>query len=462
MRGDLLGNTNIVGQLVVVKFGGSVLASESDYVRASVYVRELLERGFRPVVVVSAAKNTTQDILDAYSEMSASKIEEVKARHESIVRGLGGEGSNLKEALRLLEGLERTFNAYRLLSLDNGSVKDLLVSFGERVSIHLMAEALEQAGVSAVALYGRRAGIVTNERFGEATPVKECCELVKRALLGHIETGVVPVVAGFIGESISGRITTMGRGGSDFTATYIARCIQAKEVQLITNVPGIFTGDPTLFPNAKVIPTLSYDEAIELSHLGGKRFHPRTFEPLVDTSIVTRVRSLDDRIRETVIKSDEEPPPLKATVVTGSLELVTVQGTSMVGRLGTAARIMSLFSSAGVNIRAIGQTVSETSINLVVERGMSKRVLESLRELASSHYIRDFKIVEDVASAIIIGYGLRDPRMLGSLLALLKDKHVLMLVKGPLDLSITTIADSETAVAVAREFHNAVLEQIER
>ena len=461
MRGDPLGNKSVERQLVVVKFGGSVLACERDYIRASHYVRELLEQGLKPIVVVSATKNTTQDILDAYDEMNTRKIEMVKARHESIVSGLGRNSPNLNEVQRLLEELEKTFSAYKLLSLDNGSIKDLLVSFGERMSIHLMTEALEQAGINAVALYGRKAGIVTNEKFGEAMPVRECCELVKQALSRHIKAGIVPVIAGFIGESVSGRITTMGRGGSDFTATYIASCMLAGEVQLITNVPGVFTGDPKLFPNARVVPTLSYEEAIELSHLGGKRFHPRTFEPLINTPIITRVRSLDERSRETIIKSGVSPPSLKATIVTGPLELITVRGTGMVGRLGTAARIMSLFSSAGVNIMAIGQPISETSINLVVEKGTSNRVLEPLRELVSSHYIRDFEVIRNVASASVIGYGLRDPRVLGRTLTLLKDKHVLMLVKGPLDLSISTIADEKTAIDIAREFHGAILEQIE-
>ncbi|MEM1620139.1 MAG: aspartate kinase [Fervidicoccaceae archaeon] len=441
----------------MVKFGGSVLGRAEDLRRAASYVRDLIEERVQPVVVVSALRGTTQLILDAYETERREPIDEVVRNHESIIEELG-EGRYARAARELLEELRRTFDAFLKLAIHVASVRDLLLSFGERLAINLLAESLTEMSLEPVPLFGREAGIITDERFGEASPTRECCVYVREKLLRQIDSGRIPLIAGFIGETASGRITTMGRGGSDYTATFVGKCLGASEVRLITDVPGIFTGDPKLFPNARLVPRLSFEEAIELSHLGGKKFHPRTFEPLLGTSVNVRVTRMNSS-SGTLVSGASADPPLKSVTMSSRLELLVVRGASMVGRLGTAARVLSLLSSSGINVIAMAQPASETSMNFLVEGGSHRRISSELQELADSGYVRDYSVEENVAAVSVIGHGIGDPSVFALLLEALRGAELRMIARGPLDLSLTLVAEEREAARLAGELHSIVVSQ---
>jgi Aspartokinases len=172
----------------------------------------------------------------------------------------------------------------------------------------------------------------------------------------------VVVVPGFIGTTPEGKYTTIGRGGSDYSATVIAKALNVKEVRLVTEVPGIMTGDPRKFKGAKTIPRLSLEEAVELSQLGAKRLHPKTFDPVFDTDIEVYVEGLYDE-GFTVVKGSCTPSDvLKGIAVVEGLTLIDVESTRMVGRIGSAAAVMTEAQKANVNIIAMSQPASETSI----------------------------------------------------------------------------------------------------
>lgn len=455
----MVGNEIVNPGLVVVKFGGSILDSAQGYLRAADYVRMLRERGFSVIVVVSALKGVTDALIEAYEKSSRDALLQVIDMHEEVMRGLGGgESPFLSRARELLKHLENIHKAYLYLGMGDLRIKDLIVSFGERMSTNLMAEALSQKGVKAKALFGREAGIVTNEEYGEANPLPIAQSMVVERLGVLVKTDWVPVVAGFIGETPEGRVTTMGRGGSDFTATFIASSMGAGEVHLVTDVEGVKTGDPKVFPNARLIPVISYDEAIELAHLGGKKFHPRTFEPLRESPIVTRVRSLDSQRFTSIVKTWRKPP-LKAVTILNGLELVMVRGAGMVGRLGTAARVMRLFSEAGVNIIAISQPVSETSITLVVKRGSRDVLAPRLDGLVEEKIIRDYEILGSASAISLVGYGLRSPSVIGEMLGVLGGHEVYMLAKGPMEVSLSVVAPDKEARGIAEKYHDIVVSQ---
>ncbi len=454
----MVGNEVVNPGLIVVKFGGSILDSGEGYRRAAAYVEGLRRKGFQVIVVVSALKGVTDALIEAYERSSRDALLTVIKKHDKVISELGGESPYLDRARELLVHLENIHKAYLYLGLGDSRIKDLIVSFGERISTQLMATALDSMGMKAKPLFGREAGIITNDKFGEANPLPESRSMVAERLGVLVKTDWVPVVAGFIGETREGKVTTMGRGGSDFTATFIASSIGAGEVHLVTDVEGVKTGDPRVFENARLIPVISYDEAIELAHLGGKKFHPRTFEPLRESPIVTRVRSLESEKSTSIVKTWRKPP-LKAVTILNGLELVMVRGAGMVGRLGTAARVMKAFSEAGVNIIAISQPVSETSINLVVKQGSGERLSSKLDSLVEERIIRDYEILDQASAISLVGYGLRQPGVIGEMLGVLRGHDVYMLAKGPMEVSLSVVAPGKEARGIANKYHDLVISQ---
>ncbi len=405
-------------------------------------------------------KGVTDKLIMGFERIEVSPINEVIQKHNDVLEHLGKD-PYVEKIKELLKELYNIFQAYKKLGIKEKIIHDMIVSYGERLSINILASVLAKNGNLAAPLYGRQAGIVTNERYGEAVPTKYSCTLVRSKMGNYIKNNVIPVIAGFIGETSSGRLTTMGRGGSDFTATYIGKCVRAGEVHLVTDIEGIMTGDPRFFDNVERIPVLSYDEAIELAYLGGKKFHPKTFEPLRETSIVTRVFSLETD-KGTVIVKNWRDPPLKAVTLINNLEIIMIKGAGMVGRLGTAAEIMRVFSEGGINIMAISQPISETSINLVVRRGSIKKIKDKLDELVNIGFIREYDVLKDTASASLIGYGLRNPKLIGDMVGVLKGHDVFMLAKGPMEVSLSVVASENEAKSIAGMYHDIVVEGIKR
>ena len=405
-------------------------------------------------------KGVTDKLIMGFEKIEVSPINEVIQKHNDVLEHLGKD-PYVEKIKELLKELYNIFQAYKKLGIKEKIIHDMIVSYGERLSINILASVLAKNGNLAAPLYGRQAGIVTNERYGEAVPTKYSCTLVRSKMGNYIKNNVIPVIAGFIGETSSGRLTTMGRGGSDFTATYIGKCVRAGEVHLVTDIEGIMTGDPRFFDNVERIPVLSYDEAIELAYLGGKKFHPKTFEPLRETSIVTRVSSLETD-KGTVIVKNWRDPPLKAVTLINNLEIIMIKGAGMVGRLGTAAEIMRVFSEGGINIMAISQPISETSINLVVRRGSIKKIKDKLDELVNIGFIREYDVLKDTASASLIGYGLRNPKLIGDMVGVLKGHDVFMLAKGPMEVSLSVVASENEAKSIAGMYHDIVVEGIKR
>ncbi len=444
--------------VVVTKAGGSVLKDYEGYKKVAGIIKEQLESGYKPIIVVSAMKGVTDLLLHAYEELDENKIHLVKHKYLNELKKAGRNfpPNALGDTLELLRELESMYESYMTLKIRDDRIKDLLVSYGERISTQLMRIALYQIGLESTTLFGREAGIITDDFFGEANPLPTACELVKTRITSRLNKEI-PVIAGFIGQTRDGLITTLGRGGSDFTATFIAKCIDANEVTLITDVPGIYTGDPRVFNNAVRIPVLSYDEAIELAYLGGKKFHPRTFEPIRESPIITRVRDTSGKGFTLIVKSWRDPP-LKAVTIMNHLELVMIKGAGMVGRRGTAAKVMTAARDSGINIIAISQPVSETSINLVVKQGMGIELRKNLSELIEKQVVREINIMENVSAVSVIGHALRSPEKIGDLLSYLKNHRVYMISKGPMEVSLSIIAEENDALKIAETYHNIVVE----
>ncbi|MEM4510938.1 MAG: aspartate kinase [Pyrobaculum sp.] len=297
----------------VVKIGGSLLRKPADFIKAAEFIASTAPP---PVVVVSAIKGVTDMLLELERTRSYLLFEEILHRHLSVARQLGVE----ERVAKILAELESALKKPR-----GPESADYFTSFGERLSATILHGVLEKMGVEAK-LY--IAPIVTNSSFGNAEPLG----LEYRDEIAHGDW--VAVVTGFIGRDPEGRYTTVGRGGSDYTATYIGKEIGARKVSLITDAPGVMTADPREVEDAVVLPILSIYEAIEAAKVGAKNFHPRTFLPVLEAGAMSvEVRNYYNR--GTLISHIYSPPPYKiiakcgegsCVVGTGAYELTKVGG----------------------------------------------------------------------------------------------------------------------------------------
>ncbi len=453
--------------LIVAKFGGSVLRDGEDYSRAAEIIEEL-QADNRVVVVVSAMKGVTDRLIRLARDFETSpthEIQEIYQRHIEALRDAGVSGKLFGEAFsriaRLIDELTKIIWALRILGEVTPKALDYVVSFGERLSSIVMEAVLRARGVEAKALTGWEAGIVTDDRFGEATPImEETVPRVRSRLLPLTEKGVVPVVTGFIAATRRGEVTTLGRGGSDYTASLLASILDASEVRFYTDVPGVMTADPRLIPEAKTIPRLCVIEALELSRVGGKKFHPRTFEPLLSSRIRARILDARDPHGPHTIVEPECTESLKAVAMMRGLAVVRVEGAIMAGRIGTAMMVTRVSRDAGVNIVALSQPATETRIEVVVNGLDAQRLADALRrEVERQRLDLEVSVEHGLAAVSVVGYGLRlmPVRVKVLEVALSLEPSVLSVATGYRDASLTIITRESDALRIAERIHTVLL-----
>jgi aspartate kinase len=262
--------------LCAIKVGGSLLKDGKSYLEAAKNIKKFVDEGLLPVVVVSAAKGVTDALLEV-TRGAAEKLGKVFDLYMGIATELGSQ-KVYKRVLEELELLKRITNS--VIEGYDPVLQDLILSFGERISKVLMVEALEAMGVRALELNAREL-IITNDVHGDATiDYVTTANHLEKLVNSIISTAAVPVIEGFIGATEDGRVTTLGRGGSDYTATTIAALLRLNDVYLVTEVDGIMTADPSVIPTARIVKVMSYREAMEAALHGAKRINPKAFEPL--------------------------------------------------------------------------------------------------------------------------------------------------------------------------------------
>ena len=447
---------------LVAKFGGSLLRDSSGFLTAAQEVAKLLDQGYRVAAVVSAMKGVTDELIDIVSRPTAwePRLRRIMERYYSAARGaVTSERETtavLGELSRLFDELFKLVWAVKMIGEVTPHARAAIISFGERLSAALLAATLRSQGVEAVWFDGREAGIIAEGDPWEATVDYELSRrLVREKLLPLLERRVVPVVTGFMAGTRSGRVVLLGRGGSDYTATLLARFLDAEEAILYTDVPGVMSSDPRRIPEARVIPRLSYAEAMELALLGAKKMHPKTFEPLVDTE--TRVRITMPGAQEaTVVDRHGGPPPLKAVVVSDQLSIVTVVGGGLVGRIGIASKIAGIAARLRVNLLSIMQPITETRISLVVRRSQAAKLAAALAEelegvISSVEH-------EEAAAVSIVGDGLRDSKTSGDIVEkAAKIGGVRSILWAPGSPILVAYVDPPEAWSIARIIHEEVV-----
>ncbi|MEM4139181.1 MAG: aspartate kinase [Sulfolobaceae archaeon] len=410
-------------------------------------------------IVVSAIKDVTNNLLSAIYEPERAMdiITEIYDRHVKILsKFTNGKifESSFRELSKLVDELYKVMWSVRVIDEITTRVKDYILSFGERMSVVLLSAILKNYGFDVEGKIDPP--FITDENYGEANVI-ENLTLKNLENIKNLKNKIV-VLPGFIGKSIHSKFTTLGRGGSDYTATLLGKLIGSKEVRLITEVPGIMTADPKKFKNARTIPRLSLEEAIELSQLGAKKLHPRTFEPLFGVNMKVIIEGLYEPGFTVVEGECSKEDTLKGIAKLEDLVMINIESMKMVGRVGSAATIFSEAKNAGVNIIAISQPASETSIQVVVKKSDAELLVKSLQNLQSV-LIKDITLT-DVEAVSVVGCGLKFNEVNKEVMKVISQYEIQFLSRGLKNTSITFITNKEEGDKLANELHEVVLKWI--
>ncbi len=458
----------------VHKFGGASLADSAAVRRAVEIIQN--HRREASIVVVSAMAGVTDALLGVAQQAGsgderafAALVGQLRTRHVEAARTLLPTGRSragmlayIDEVFQELEELAAGLERLRELT---PRTSDIVISRGERLSARLFAAALEASGTKA--RYVDAVEIIrTDEAFGQASPdFAETDRAAQRTLLPLIERRAVPVVPGFLGATPSGEVATLGRGGSDLTATLIARAVAAKRVSLWKDVPGLLTADPRVVPDARVVPRLHAREAAELAYYGAKVLHPRALIPLAGRRIPIYVRPFEDPESPGTEVSEQVPPgrfPVKALTAAAGQALITVTGNGMLGVPGIAARTFAALHGRRISVSLISQASSEHSICFSVPEAYAAAARDSLmREFQGEIARREIDGVEvspGMATVAVVGLGMHGtPGVAAGVFGALAagGLNVVAIAQGSSELNISVVIAAADAAEAQRRIHAA-------
>ncbi len=365
-----------IGRPSVHKFGGAALA-DAGSIRAVVRIVHGLPD--HPVVVVSALAGVTDLLLGIIADAEQGDADRAvmgtnafRTRHLTVVEGLfpaSRRRRHLAAVDEMSDELEALARALSVLGEATPRIRDHVVARGELLSARLVAAALSRGGRRG-ATVDPGTVIITDGPHGGATPDRAATREAARATLRPlIAAGVIPVVPGFLGRAPDGGLATLGRGGSDLTATTLGFALGSTEVTLWKDVPGLLTADPRSVADARLLPLVHPSEAAELAYYGAKVLHPRALLPLAGTRTALRLRPFADPTApgtEVSTRREGEPPPVRALSAVEHQALVTVSGTGILGVPGMSARTFGALQSAGISVSLIAQASSEYTIDFTV------------------------------------------------------------------------------------------------
>ena len=466
----------------VAKFGGTSVGSP-EAIRALVGI--VRERGLS-VVVVSAFSGVTDALIGAAKAAATrdpswvNRFEAIGDRHRTMLSAVTGKAllgaapasatSDAADRIEvLLADLLEVLNGVKALRELSPKVLDLVMSFGERLSAPIVAAAFRASGVDAVPV-DARALIVAEGDFGNARPVSDATVAATKSRLfprGAPAQGSspLPVVTGFIASTPAGETITLGRGGSDYTAAILGAVLGADEVEIWTDVDGILTADPRKVPDAFSLDSLSYEEAMELSHFGAKVIYPPTIQPALERGIPIRIlNTFNPSFPGTVIAADAAPSryPVRGISSISSTALVRVQGLGMVGVTGIAMRLFGCLARKRINIILISQASSETSICFAVSPSDKEAVVAAVAEEFGSE-MADGRIGEpiieaDKAIVAVVGERMkRTPGISGRVFHSLgrSGVNVSAIAQGSSEINISAVVDAKDEARALNAVHEA-------
>lgn len=393
----------------ILKFGGKSLANGKGIKTAIQIIKDKATQQEDIAVVLSARGNATNELLEmlgkaAQKEPYHEQLTAFKAYQSQIDRSI-----DFSEEFTTLENL---FQGISLLGDYSEKIKDQVVSQGEIIAAKLVTNLLKKEGVNAHFTDARNL-IKTDDIFGNACPLDV---LSRKNVINHFKSHngtTVNIVTGFIGSNQKNETTTLGRNGSNYTASLLANFLDAEELQNYTHVDGIFTANPDLVADAKKIEELSFNEANELANFGANILHAKTIVPLIEKNIPLRILNTFNSSDEgTIIKQKTTKKGIKSISVLDNVALVNLEGRGLLGRVGIDARIFKTLGENDINVSIISQGSSERGIGLVIDaEKASKAIIALEREFENDFYTKDvnkISVIDDVAVISIVGQDLSE------------------------------------------------------
>jgi len=462
---------------LVMKFGGTSVGSVEAIQRTAGLIQHTLDEKRRIVVVVSAMGSQPTKVTDLLlqgANTAAGGDPDTYRRLGARLREIHFEAADGLLAPAAAQRMQAEINGFaeRFVELCRAvhvlgeltqRALDAISAMGEQMSARILAACLNENGIRAEPVDATNL-IITDDHFQSATPLLEATEKHSNRLLQPLlESGTVPVVTGFIGATEAGVTTTLGRGGSDYSAALLGQALRADEVWIWTDVDGVMTADPRKVADARTVPTLTYREVAELAYYGARVLHPKTIRPCVESAIPLRIKNtFNPQHPGTVIVRDngEGNGGMKAVTAIESLSLLTVEGKGMMGVPGIAARAFSAVARQGANVLLISQASSEQSICFSVPAGDTKAVIAGLeKEFAEELRRRDIDQVwalQPVSIVTVVGAGMRGtPGIAGRIFSALGDDgiNIIAIAQGSSECSISLVVDAADTVGAVQNVH---------
>ncbi|NWG05583.1 MAG: aspartate kinase [Chloroflexi bacterium] len=471
-------------QTLVMKFGGTSVGSVDALKQATQIIRDARDEFARMVVVTSAMSGVTDLLLKSASLAAQGKVDSLpqaestlREKHFSAIDALVHDQQRCAEVKAeinaLILSLVDLCKAIAVLGEASHRAMDAVASLGERMSIRLLAAAVQEAGIKAKAIEATEF-IVTNAHYQNAHPDFRVTTEKTRAVLNPLmDEGIVPITTGFIGATPEGVTTTLGRGGSDYSAAIIGSVLPAEDVWIWTDVDGVMTTDPRIAPEAQTLPEISYGEIAELAYYGAKVLHPKTIRPVVEAGIGLRICNTFNpshpgtRLIANGHANGHNGEPekiIKAVTAIRKQRLVTIEGRGMLGVPGVAARAFGAVASTGTSVPLITQASSEQSICFAVPAEAGPFVLSAL-EKAFVHEIEDEDIdrvwsTSDVSIVTVVGAGMRHTvGVAGRVFSQLGNSgvNVLAIAQGSSEVSISLVVDNADTENAVKALHRLII-----
>ena len=456
---------------LVLKFGGTSLASVKDIQNVTNIVSELSNEN-EIVIVCSAVDGITDDLIHISEQIKKVNKKEanrvlakISQKHKQFTTHIVTDSKIQKTLLDKMKSdlseLEELVHGLLLLGEVTPRSFDYLASFGEKLSINLVSFALQQLKKKSVPLSGKQAGIVTDSNFGESRPLMDTTKIrLSKTIQDLFDKNTIPVVGGFSGADQHGNTTTFGRGGSDYTATIIASCIDADEIWLMSDVDGLMTADPKLVKDAKLLKEVSYAEAIEMAQFGAKQIHPRTFEPIVSKKIPMRIRNTFNlKNLGTVVTaspSTKTKKTVKCTSAIRNIGLIDLTGGILFAAPGTAAKIFTLLADINVNVMMVSSNPSESSISIIVKKSDLDRAVNALEMSLLGKTIKKINTTPNVSIIAVIGSGMSGTVGVASKVfsaVQRRNVNVIMIAQGSSELNLAFVVKDNDCKSVIQALH---------
>jgi aspartate kinase len=456
-----------------MKFGGTSIGNGTKILKVAKLISDNASDDGGVVVVISALEGITNQLIQAAEEAKKGnrkyilsfKVKLLEKHLATTKKAI--KNSQLEEEIEQIlkeriNELEQILTGIVYVGELTPKSRDTVIAFGEKLSAPIVSGALKDLGMKSEHLTGGEAGIVTDNNFGEAGVLMNFTKFqIKKKIEPLLKRGIVPVVTGFIASTQDGDTTTLGRGGSDYSATILGSALNANEIWIWTDVDGLMTSDPKIVPESKTIPKMSFQEATELTIFGAKAMHPRALEPARKEGIPVRIGNVfyPDNLGTLIVQDGKikVKDGVKAVTIVKNVAVITVSGAGMVGAPGTAAKVFQVLGKENINILMISQSVSEANISLVIQRNLLERAINTLEiSLLGRDFIREITSEDDVCVVAVLGAGMKGIPGVASRIfnAVSKEGiNVRMIAQGSSELNISFVVKEANGEGTVRAIH---------